>query len=48
MVARVDVEDGLSGREVEALVVDVERTLVQRSAAIGRVDVMPVGHDGYR
>jgi divalent metal cation (Fe/Co/Zn/Cd) transporter len=48
VVARVDVEDGLSGREVEALVVEVERTLVQRSAAIGRVDVMPVGHDRYR
>ena len=44
VVARVEVEDGLSGRDVEALVVGVERTLVQRSAAIGRVDVVPVGH----
>jgi divalent metal cation (Fe/Co/Zn/Cd) transporter len=44
VVARVEVEDGLSGRDVEALVVGVERTRVQRSAAIGRVDVVPVGH----
>jgi len=45
VVARVEVEDGLSGRDVEALVVGVERTLVQRSAAIGRVDVVPIGHN---
>jgi divalent metal cation (Fe/Co/Zn/Cd) transporter len=44
VVARVDLEDGLSARDVEALVVGVERTLVQRSAAIGRVDIVPVGH----
>jgi divalent metal cation (Fe/Co/Zn/Cd) transporter len=44
VVARVEVEDGLSGHEVEALVAGVERTLVQRSAAIDRVDIVPVGH----
>jgi divalent metal cation (Fe/Co/Zn/Cd) transporter len=44
VVARVEVEDGLSGRELEALVAGVERTLVQRSAAIDRVDIVPVGH----
>lgn len=44
VVARVDLENGLSARDVEALVVGVERTLVQRSAAIGRVDIVPVGH----
>jgi cation diffusion facilitator family transporter len=43
IVARVDIEDGLSGRGVEALVVDVERTLIQRSAAISRADIVPVG-----
>jgi divalent metal cation (Fe/Co/Zn/Cd) transporter len=44
VVARVDLDNGLSARDVEALVVGVERTLVQRSAAIGRVDIVPVGH----
>jgi divalent metal cation (Fe/Co/Zn/Cd) transporter len=44
VVARVEVEDCLSARDVEALVVGVERTLVQRSAAIGRVDIVPIGH----
>jgi cation diffusion facilitator family transporter len=43
VVARVDVDEGLSGRGVEALVVDVERTLIQRSAAISRADIVPVG-----
>ena len=43
-MARVDLDNGLSARDVEALVVGVERTLVQRSAAIGRVDIVPVGH----
>jgi divalent metal cation (Fe/Co/Zn/Cd) transporter len=45
VVARVEVEDCLSARDVEALVVGVERTLVQRSAAIGRVDIVPIGHN---
>jgi len=43
VVARVDVDDGLTGRGVEALVVDVERTLIQRSAAIARADIVPIG-----
>jgi cation diffusion facilitator family transporter len=43
VVARVDVDDGLTGRGVEALVVDVERTLIQRSAAITRADIVPIG-----
>lgn len=43
VVARVDVDEGLSRRGVEALVVDVERTLIQRSAAISRADIVPVG-----
>jgi divalent metal cation (Fe/Co/Zn/Cd) transporter len=48
VVARVEVDGGLSGHEVEALVTGVERTLIQRSAAIDRVDVVPVGQTGYR
>jgi divalent metal cation (Fe/Co/Zn/Cd) transporter len=44
VVARVEVEDGLSDHELVALVAGVERTLVQRSAAIDRVDIVPVGH----
>jgi cation diffusion facilitator family transporter len=43
VVARVEVADSLSARGVEALVVDVERTLIQRSAAITRADIVPVG-----
>jgi cation diffusion facilitator family transporter len=43
VVARVDIDDGLTGAQVETLAVDVERTLVERFAAISRVDIVPVG-----
>ena len=43
VVARVDVDDGLTGAEVEALVAGIERDLTSREEAITRVDVVPVG-----
>jgi cation diffusion facilitator family transporter len=43
VVARVDVDDGLSGHEVEDLVAGIERDLTAREPAITRVDVVPVG-----
>ncbi len=43
VVARVDVDDGLSGAEVEHLVAGIERDLTAREDAITRVDVVPVG-----
>lgn len=43
VVARVDIEDGLTGAEVEDLVAGIERDLTAREEAITRVDVVPVG-----
>jgi cation diffusion facilitator family transporter len=43
VVARVDVEDGLTGAEVEQLVAGIERRFTEAEPAITRVDVVPVG-----
>jgi cation diffusion facilitator family transporter len=43
VVARVDVDDSLTGAEVEELVAGIERELIARDDAITRVDVVPVG-----
>src|SRR5262249_37457064 len=43
VVARVDVDDGLTGAEVEGLVAGIERDLTSREETITRVDVVPVG-----
>jgi cation diffusion facilitator family transporter len=43
VVARVDIDDALTGAEVENLAVDVERTLIAQSPVITRVDLVPVG-----
>jgi cation diffusion facilitator family transporter len=46
VLARVDIDDGLSGAEVKALIAEIEDTLVKSSPFIGRVDVVPDGRPG--
>lgn len=43
IVARVDVEGGLTGAQVESLVRGIEQGMKQESSDIYRVDVVPVG-----
>jgi divalent metal cation (Fe/Co/Zn/Cd) transporter len=43
VLSRVDVDDDLTGHEVEAVVRDLERELRARSPFIARVDVVPIG-----
>jgi cation diffusion facilitator family transporter len=43
VLARIDVDDELSGEEVEALVRGLEEELRDRSPFIARVDVVPIG-----
>ena len=43
VVARVDIDDSLSGAQVEELAAGIERRLVTREPAITRVDIVPVG-----
>lgn len=38
VVARIDVEDGLTGAEVERLVVGIEESLIEQEEAITRVE----------
>jgi hypothetical protein len=43
VVARVDVDDGLRGAQVKALVRGIESGLKHESENIYRVDVVPIG-----
>ena len=43
VVARVDLEDTLTGAEVEQLAAGIERQFMQAEPAITRVDIVPVG-----
>ena len=43
IVARVDIDDGLRGAQVEALVRGIESGLKQEAEEVYRVDVVPVG-----
>jgi hypothetical protein len=43
IVARVDIDDGLSGAQVEALVRGIESGLKRESEDVYRVDVVPIG-----
>ena len=43
IVARVDLDDGLRGPQVEALVRGIESGLKQEAEEIYRVDVVPIG-----
>jgi cation diffusion facilitator family transporter len=45
IVARVDIDDGLSGAQVKSLVGGIESRLKQESEHIYRVDVVPTGRD---
>jgi cation diffusion facilitator family transporter len=46
VLARVDVDDGLRGDEVEALVRAIDEDLRSQSPYIVRVDVVPIGRSG--
>jgi len=43
IVARVDIDDGLRGAQVEALVRGIESGLKQQAEEVYRVDVVPIG-----
>lgn len=43
VVARVDVDDGLTGAEVEEMAAGIERRFTEAEPAITRVDIVPVG-----
>jgi hypothetical protein len=43
IVARVDIDDGLRGAQVEALVRGIESGLKQEAEEVYRVDVVPIG-----
>jgi hypothetical protein len=43
IVARVDIDDGLRGAQVKALVHGIESGLKQESKDVYRVDVVPLG-----
>jgi hypothetical protein len=43
IVARVDLDDGLHGAQVQALVRGIESGMKQESQDVYRVDVVPIG-----
>jgi cation diffusion facilitator family transporter len=44
VVARIDIDDELSGARVKSLVRDTEKALTGESAFIARIDLVPTGH----
>jgi divalent metal cation (Fe/Co/Zn/Cd) transporter len=43
VVARIDIEDGLLGAQVEALVRGIERSMKHEAEEVYRVDIVPIG-----
>jgi cation diffusion facilitator family transporter len=48
IVARIDIDDGLPGGQVRALVRDIESGMKHESKDVYRVDVVPVGEESSR